>query len=184
MRFPSLPADRRESSVTLSSDGIVFPVDIVGDIEDRLSDWLVAVAKTYDAQVGSLDYILCDDAILHAMNVEHLGHDTLTDIITFDLHDRDGDDVDAPAAIQGECYISLERVRDNARAFGRRSEVGSATGGDSSGEREELLRVMAHGLLHLCGLDDKDAGDIAAMRAAEDRALYIWRTGFAPAVSG
>ncbi len=112
-----------------------------------------------------LDYILCSDEYLAEMNVEHLAHDTLTDIITFDLSDDDptGASFSVETSIEGECYISQERVTDNAGGFGE-----SLT--------HEMLRVLSHGLLHLCGFGDKSAEESAEIRAAEDSAIAEWVT--------
>ena len=166
MTFPNLPADaREESSVGFHAHGVESP-PLFSHVA-ALETWLSAVAKTHNARISSLDYVLCDDDFLHAMNVERLAHDTLTDIITFDLSD------DPTAGIQGECYISLPRVHENAVSY---AEVVAGT----APETTELLRVIAHGLLHLCGLGDKSEAEAEKMRAAEDEALYIWRSRFDP----
>ena len=119
----------------------------------RLRHWLELTARKEKHRIDWLDYILCSDEYLYAMNVRFLSHKTYTDIITFDHR---------PAAgpIQGECYISLERVRENARSLG-------VTAG------EELHRVMVHGLLHLCGYSDKNVHQQAVMRKREDKYLTL-----------
>ncbi len=122
---------------------------------DKLNVWLVGVARGYDRQLGSLTFVFCSDAYLHRLNVEYLRHDTLTDIITFDLANS------ATDSIHAECYVSVARTRENAASFG----VSPA---------EELRRVMAHGLLHLCGLGDKTEREQGIMRAAEQRALAAY----------
>jgi rRNA maturation RNase YbeY len=101
-----------------------------------------------------LTYIFCTDAYLHSMNVQYLDHDTLTDIITFDMSEGDNE-------VTGEIYVSTDRVADNAASF--------KTTYDS-----ELHRVIFHGALHLCGLGDKSAAEAKAMRKAEDAALEAW----------
>jgi probable rRNA maturation factor len=101
-----------------------------------------------DKQLASLNYIFCTDEYLLQVNKEFLQHDYYTDIITFDLSDPDG-------LIQGEVYISIDRVRDNARTS--KTKI-----------YEELHRVIFHGALHLCGYKDKKASDIKLMREKED----------------
>lgn len=103
-----------------------------------------------------LTYVFCNDEYLLYMNEQFLQHDTLTDIITFDLSE------DA-TALHGEVYISTERVQENARKFQVQYE-------------EELHRVIFHGALHLCGYKDKKASDKAIMRAQEDRCLQQYFT--------
>jgi probable rRNA maturation factor len=98
--------------------------------------------------LGSLNYIFCTDEYLLQVNREFLQHDYYTDIITFDLSDPGG-------LIQGEIYISIDRVRDNAKAGNTKIY-------------EELHRVIFHGALHLCGYKDKKASDIKLMRIKED----------------
>lgn len=100
-----------------------------------------------------LSYIFCSDDFLHSMNVKYLDHDTLTDIITFDLGDESN--------MAGEIYISTDRVKDNAAKFGVTYEL-------------ELHRVIFHGALHLCGFKDKTKKDKAEMRLQEDRCLETY----------
>ena len=150
MDFPNLPGDEIIGGITFATVDVDLPIFNA----DQVASWLTAVAKSYDRSIGSLSYVLCSDAYLLEMNVERLNHDSYTDIITFDL--RDADD----ASLEGECYISLDRVIENATSFGE-----SAI--------QELFRVFVHGLLHLCGLGDKTAEDAKQMRQAEDRALAL-----------
>jgi rRNA maturation RNase YbeY len=98
-----------------------------------------------------LNYIFCTDEFLLTMNKEYLDHDTLTDIITFDLSETQAD-------LTGEIYISIERVKENAVKFG-------------TSYTDELHRVIFHGALHLCGYKDKTASDKKEMRAMEDKCL-------------
>jgi len=100
--------------------------------------------------LGSLDLIFCSDAYLLQINQDFLGHSDLTDIITFDLSDQHQS--------AAEIYISVDRVRDNAKTFGVSVE-------------NELHRVIFHGVLHLCGYKDKKPGDIKVIRAKEDEYL-------------
>ena len=101
-----------------------------------------------------LTYIFCTDAYLHSMNVQYLDHDTLTDIITFDMSEVDNE-------VTGEIYVSTERVADNAASFKTTYD-------------RELHRVIFHGALHLCGLGDKSVAEGKAMRKAEDATLDAW----------
>lgn len=105
-------------------------------------------------KLASLHYIFCSDAYLLKINKDFLGHDFYTDIVTFDLSEKGG-------PIQGEIYISIDRVRDNARQMGLSI-------------KEELHRVIFHGALHLCGYKDKSAKDIKEMRAHEEK----WLSGY------
>ncbi len=114
----------------------------------RIRRWLRSVAEQEGRAVNELSYIFCSDEYLHRMNVEYLNHDTLTDIITFDTAEEGG-------GLSGEIYISLERVKENARTF-------------SFPVEQELARVMVHGVLHLCGHPDKKPSEIHNMRNLED----------------
>lgn len=119
----------------------------------RVDHWLNAVAAEHDRRAGNLTYLLCDDRYILEQNRQFLGHDYYTDIITFDYSRGD--------RVAGDMMISLDTVRSNAEGLGL-------------GFDRELLRVVAHGLLHLCGLKDKTAGERAVMEAAENRALEIY----------
>ena len=165
MQFPTLPQNLLDDSSDASGVRLhVEHADAPVLDATALGVWLRAVATQRGYALHRLTYVLVSDDALHAMNVEYLAHDTLTDIITFDLRDDP-----SAAVVEGECYISLDRVRDNAAAFG---ELARATRLEDPVE-EELQRVMAHGLLHLCGLGDKSPAEAAAMRAAEDAALAL-----------
>ncbi|QAA82214.1 rRNA maturation RNase YbeY [Aequorivita sp. H23M31] len=122
----------------------------------QLIDWISDTIVSEGFQVGELSYVFCDDKFLHKLNVEFLGHDTLTDIISFDY--RMGKQVN------GEIFISIERVEENAATFGVTFE-------------KELHRVMIHGIFHYCGYKDKSKEDEKLMRSKEDDALE--RLGFA-----
>jgi probable rRNA maturation factor len=119
-----------------------------------IRQWLHQIARKEAYQIYQLNYIFCNDAYLLEMNNGYLKHDTLTDIITFNLSDKS-------KSIEGEIYISLERVAENARIF-------------SQSKSMELKRVMAHGLLHLMGYKDKSKMDILTMRKKEDTCLSLW----------
>ena len=104
-----------------------------------------------------LSYIFCTDEELHRINLQFLDHDTLTDIITFELSEK-------PSELIAEIYISTERVAENAVHF-------------MTSYEEELHRVIFHGALHLCGLHDKSVHEKQQMRDAEDAALREWFAG-------
>ena len=115
--------------------------------------WLTALAATHGKKLGDINYIFCDDDYLLQLNLQYLQHDTFTDIITFDYVEGD--------LLNGDIYISVERVRENADIFGVTFD-------------EELLRVLAHGLLHLCGFKDKTKKDAAEMRRQEAAAMTLF----------
>lgn len=116
--------------------------------------WITAVAATYDGRkVGNLNYIFCNDDRILEVNKEFLGHDYYTDIITFDYSE--------PGVVSGDMFISLETVETNSFKF-------------HTSYDKELMRVIIHGVLHLCGINDKGPGERAIMEAAENRALDMW----------
>ncbi len=115
--------------------------------------WVERVAAVHEYRIVQLTYIFCSDDYLHRLNVEYLGHDTLTDVITFD----NADDADI---LEGDIFISTERVADNAADLGLPF-------------RDELHRVMIHGVLHLLGYHDKDLLSQTAMRKREDYCLSL-----------
>ena len=96
-----------------------------------------------NSKISEINYIFCDDEYLHKINIEYLNHDTLTDIISFDYS--------VGNILQGDIFISTERVADNAKDFNVIFD-------------DELKRVMSHGVLHYCGYKDKSAADEALMR--------------------
>ena len=119
-----------------------------------LRAWITAVAATYQGRkAGNLNYIFCNDERILEVNREFLGHDYYTDIITFDYSE--------PGVVSGDMYISLDTVLTNSDKFHTSYE-------------KELLRVIIHGVLHLCGINDKGRGERAIMEAAENRALDMW----------
>jgi len=122
--------------------------------------WLHALAASHGYRIGELNYIFCSDEFLLEMNQTYLHHDTLTDILSFDNSEH-------PGRIEGDIFISIERVAENADNF----RVTIA---------EELARVMAHGLLHLCGFRDKTATEKLAMRRQEAIALELAETILRP----
>lgn len=114
--------------------------------------WIRAVAKSYGRRVGEVGYMFVNDDKILEVNREYLGHDYYTDVITFDY---DEDDV-----VSGDVIISLDTVASNAHLFNKTYE-------------EELYRVIIHGILHLCGINDKGPGEREQMEAAENKALAL-----------
>lgn len=119
----------------------------------RLRGFLVELAGREGYGIGELGYVFCSDDYLLSINREYLSHDTYTDIVTFDLRDT-------PGVIRGEIYISLDRIRENAKTYGQPVT-------------RELHRVMFHGLLHLCGYKDTLKAQKDTMRQKED--FYLRR---------
>ena len=122
----------------------------------KLKAWIKAAIEKEKFTLKGLNYIFCSDASLLQRNIQYLNHNTLTDIITFDLSEEKG-------SIEGEIYISIDRVRENASKFSKSFE-------------DELHRVLIHGVLHLAGYRDKKADQKAEMRKKED--YYLKRRGF------
>ena len=134
--------------ITYNTDGVKMP-----SIKKRENTaWVKAVAASYGKRVGEIAYIFVDDEKILEVNRQYLGHDYYTDIITFDYCEGD--------VISGDLFICLDTVRTNA-------EQGGAT------YEEELHRVIIHGILHLCGINDKGPGEREIMEAAEDKALAL-----------
>lgn len=121
--------------------------------EESYQEWLQAIATSEEHHIAELNYIFCNDAYLHKINVEYLNHDTYTDIISFDYTEND--------EVAGDIFISVKRVRENANTF----EVSF---------HNELLRVMAHGLLHLCGYGDKTNEEKTLMRSKEEEKIKMF----------
>lgn len=119
----------------------------------RLKDFLRGIFKKENKKLGALRYIFCSDEELLQINRQYLHHDFFTDIITFDLGAAD--------SIEGEIYISVERVKENARLW-------------HTTIKEELHRVIFHGVLHLCGYKDKLKEEKIEMRRKEDRLLQSY----------
>jgi rRNA maturation RNase YbeY len=131
---------------------ISFNVELGGfklsDIRKRKA-WLKELVKDQGFKLGELNYIFLDDEGLHKINLAYLDHDTYTDIITFDNSEDEN-------LIEGDIFVSIERITENANKF----EVNFET---------ELSRVMAHGVLHLCGFLDKKSEDVKLMREMEEK---------------
>ena len=120
--------------------------------ETAVRDWIVEVAQRHGQKVGCLTYVFCDDEYILQTNREFLGHDYYTDIITFDYTNS--------RHIAGDMVISLDTVRTNAEGLGTPYET-------------ELMRVVIHGVLHLCGINDKGPGEREIMEQHENDALSI-----------
>ena len=120
----------------------------------RTSDWLHDIAKSHNYQITEVNYIFCSDNYLLEVNREYLDHDYYTDIITFDNSDEEN-------KIESDIFISIDRVNENA------DELNIPRG-------TELLRVMSHGLLHLCGFKDKSEQEAKQMTEQEEKCLDLW----------
>lgn len=118
----------------------------LGD-EQRYTDWIARIIASEGKSEGEISYIFCDDEYLLKINQEYLAHDYYTDIISFDYS--------VGNQLNGDVFISIERVKDNANEF-------------SVPFKDELHRVMAHGILHYCGYKDKTDEEAEVMRAKED----------------
>lgn len=120
--------------------------------QDLVCRWIPQVTASFDKRVGHLTYIFCNDEKILDVNRQFLNHDYFTDIITFDNSRR--------GIVSGDMYISLDTVASNAAMLGKSYE-------------EEFYRVVIHGVLHLCGINDKGLGEREIMEMHEDAALQI-----------
>lgn len=120
--------------------------------QENIKRWLEAVARSHNKSVGTLTYIFCDDEYILATNKQFLQHDYYTDIITFDYSNN--------RRISGDMVISLDTVASNALMLG-------------VDYNSELLRVIVHGVLHLCGINDKGPGEREIMEKHENEALAM-----------
>ncbi len=150
MPQPTFPLlfEENEPLIEFVSEGVDFSLRD----EKAATGWLQKIIEQEGCVLHLLNFIFCSDDYLHQLNVEYLDHDTLTDIITFPYAD--------PPSIHGDIFISIERVRDNANDFKVSFEL-------------ELSRVMAHGVLHLCGYGDKTEPEKKIMRGKEDEAIKL-----------
>ena len=130
-----------------------YETDFELENEEAFENWIIDIVDSEASAVGEINYVFCDDEHLHKINVEYLNHDTLTDIISFDYT--------VGNLIQGDIFISIERVKDNAADFKVDFE-------------EELKRVMAHGVLHYCGYKDKSDDDAVLMRQKEEEKIKLF----------
>ena len=137
--------------ITFSTDGVRMP-----KIRRRdTAAWIKAVAASYGMKTGDIGYMFVNDEKILETNRRYLGHDYYTDVITFDY--------DEPGLISGDIVISLDTVRSSAEMLGK-------------DYADELNRVIIHGVLHLCGINDKGPGERQIMEAAEDKALALLRS--------
>ena len=130
-----------------------YETDFELENEAQYEDWISRIIESEGFDEGEINYIFCDDEYLHKINVEYLDHDTLTDIISFDYT--------VGNLIQGDIFVSVERVQDNANDFNVSFE-------------EELKRVLSHGVLHYCGYKDKSLEDEAVMRSKEEEKMQMF----------
>lgn len=127
-------------------------VDLPAINKTNIRNWVKQVAEIHNMRVGEISYIFCDDEKILEVNKQYLQHDYYTDIITFDYTEGN--------KIAGDLFISLDTVRTNAEQFGQEYNT-------------ELHRVIIHGILHLCGINDKGPGEREIMEAEENKALAL-----------
>ena len=127
-----------------------YETDFKLDSEENISKWIIDTISSEEYRIEEINYVFCNDEYLHKLNVEFLSHDTLTDIINFDYSEG--------KIIQGDIFISIERVKENAKEF-------------KVSFLEELQRVIIHGVLHYCGYKDKTKAEVKVMREKENHYL-------------
>jgi probable rRNA maturation factor len=135
-----------------------FSEEIKFELAQKLKrkTWLKNIAKEEGFIVGELNFIFCTDEYLYRINVDYLSHHSFTDIITFDNSEKEGE-------IEGDIFISIDRLRDNAAKLQQREET-------------ELSRVISHGLFHLMGYKDKSKDQSELMRSKEEFAIKLFQT--------
>lgn len=134
--------------ITFQTENIEMPaID-----QTKVRDWIKKVALSYNKRVGEISYFFCDDDKILEVNNQYLQHDYYTDIITFDYCEGN--------RLSGDIFISLDTVHSNAKLLGTKYDT-------------ELHRVIIHGVLHLCGFNDKGPGEREIMEAEEDKALAM-----------
>ncbi|ELX67015.1 rRNA maturation RNase YbeY [Prevotella nigrescens] len=134
--------------ITYNAEGVKLPK--IGKRDT--TRWIKAVAATHNRKVGEIGYMFVNDEKILEVNNEYLGHDYYTDVITFDYCEGN--------ILNGDIVISLDTVRTNAEKFGKTYE-------------DELFRVIIHGVLHLCGINDKGPGEREIMEENENKALVL-----------
>ncbi len=133
-------------AINFYAEGVAMP-----DLKKpETKDWIKNVAASYGKKIGEISFIFCNDEKILEVNRQYLQHDYYTDIITFDYTEND--------KISGDIFISLDTVRSNAETYNQEYE-------------RELHRVIIHGILHLCGVDDQTPEQRANMIECEDKAL-------------
>lgn len=133
-----------------------FSEDIAFTLKEKqkVREWIATtIQKEGFIRIGELNFIFCSDEYLHTINKQYLNHDTYTDIVTFDSSEEE-------QVIAGDVFISIDRIRENAKQF-------------ATLERDELHRVIIHGVLHLCGYFDKKKDDKVLMTQKEDYYLKV-----------
>ena len=138
-----------EESIDFEAEDINFELTNY----QQVSEWIKQVIHKHNFQLETLTFIFCSDEYLHKINLQYLDHDTLTDIITFDNSDEEG-------IIEGDIFISIDRVKENALDLNVSFE-------------DELHRVIIHGVLHLLNIDDKTPELKAIMRTKENENLQL-----------
>ena len=136
------------TEISYTTDGVEMP----SFDTQRIENWIVSVARGFGKTVGAVTYIFCNDDKILEVNRKYINHDYYTDIITFDYS--------RPMRLSGDEFISLDTVRSNAILLGKTYD-------------NELMRVIIHGILHLCGVDDKGPGEREIMERHEDEALAL-----------
>lgn len=140
----------------MPKSGISFQVeeniDFSLEDEKKVSNWIKKILREEAKTAGNISYLFCSDDSLLKINRQFLKHDFYTDIITFDYSDK--------GKIEGEIFISIDRVKENAHTF-------------KQPFKRELLRTIIHGILHLCGYKDKNPSNKKHMREREDKALTL-----------
>lgn len=120
-----------------------------------ISKWLQQVAEAEGYELGNITYIFCSSTVHRKMNIDFVGHDYFTDIITFDYSDREYD-----RYVSGDIFIDVETVNDNSRIY-------------NTSKIDEMHRVVVHGVLHLCGQKDKTPDEEQVMHEKEDKYLAM-----------
>lgn len=122
--------------------------------QDLLNEWLPKVASFYNKEIGEITYIFCSDPVILEINQQYLNHDYYTDIISFDYTEGN--------VVSGDLFMGLETIQSNASKY-------------QTSFIEELHRVLIHGVLHLCGIDDQTPEQRVTMEKEENRALLLIR---------
>lgn len=138
----------KESKINFYSEN-----EFILEETNRYAKWIEQVIASENMKLEEINYIFCDDEYMLKLNVEFLDHDTYTDIITFNNN--------VGTILEGDIFISSERVKENAETFGVIFE-------------EELRRVLSHGILHLCGYNDKTEEESLIMREKEEEKMKLF----------
>ncbi len=155
--FPDFPSNypaggQQPGDVEELLEFLCEEVNFEPNMPGKIKQWIAQTVQRESCILRSISFIFCSDDYLHQLNVEYLEHDTLTDVVTFPYL--------APPCVEGDIFISIDRVRENAEEFGVPFE-------------QELYRVMIHGVLHLCGYTDKTPEEKKIMTEKEDEALAM-----------